>query len=32
LGLLKSFNMNDWRNDDIVILHYGCWQLQINML
>jgi hypothetical protein len=24
LGLLKSFNMNDWRNDDIVILHYGC--------
>jgi hypothetical protein len=23
LGLLKSFNTNDWRDGDIVILHYG---------
>ena len=23
LGLLKSFNKNDWRDGDIVILHYG---------
>ena len=23
LGLLKSFNMNDWRDGEIVVLHYG---------
>lgn len=23
LGLLKSFNVNDWRDGDIIVLHYG---------
>jgi hypothetical protein len=30
--LLKSFSTNDWRDGEIVVLHYGYWQLQISML